>query len=539
MARPKPRKAPRSQGLKAAVSSDPTVSICTLTFNRQAFLPLLQTCVASQTYPHHLIEWVIVDDSDNGQPAFVPDPELDVRVKQIQLPETLILGNKRNVSHQHCEGEIIVYMDDDDYYPPQRIRHAVDRLIETGRLVAGSTMLPIYFTDTGQAWVTGPYGENHATANTFALQRELLNTTRYQDDATHAEEKAFLNDYQIPMAQLDPAQTILCMSHSSNTFDKRKLIQGGQNPRMRKLADIPVEFILPTVLELYDAAHRPHDRTVMPVQASPPPKKNVRPSVEAWYVNLDKDRERRAFIESQYLRLPKQVSLHRVSAISPENLSGIPEYSYLKLLDRLRQVQHCVVLSHLKAIESFVNTSDATHALIMEDDIDLGCMEYWGFDIIDVAERMHSGHGILQLNVIWSAAIDGQQVRFLVPQEMEYHLRSKREYSTAAYLIDRRTASEILTFLKPPGKDFFHLLRYENLDNIVSDGILFDANGLGHHRPTYCLPIFYLGSEDLGLIIDRPKHAEMHRASRLFMQNYLRASAPLQLDSLMKKLNPN
>lgn len=233
----------------------PRVSLCTLTRNRQAFLPLLQACVASQTYPHHLIEWVIVDDSDNREPPFQPDSNLDVQVRHVNLPAPLILGRKRNVSHEYCGGEIIVYMDDDDYYPPRRVSHAVERLLQSGRLVAGATMLPIYFTDSGQVWLAGPYGANHATANTFAFRRELLTRTRYDDAATHAEEKAFLNDYQIPMAQLDPEQTILCMGHSGNTFDKRQLIQAGQNPRMRKLRDLPDAFIAMQTLADYGACH--------------------------------------------------------------------------------------------------------------------------------------------------------------------------------------------------------------------------------------------------------------------------------------------
>ena len=40
----------------------PLVSICTPTFNRRPFIPSLIQCVINQTYPAHLIEWVITDD---------------------------------------------------------------------------------------------------------------------------------------------------------------------------------------------------------------------------------------------------------------------------------------------------------------------------------------------------------------------------------------------------------------------------------------------------------------------------------------------
>tara|TARA_Y100000816_G_scaffold285008_1_gene264102 strand:- start:2047 stop:2805 length:759 start_codon:yes stop_codon:yes gene_type:complete len=69
----------------------------------------------------------------------------------------------------------------------------------------------------------GPYGPNHATAGTFAFRKELLNSTRYNDDAALAEEKAFLKDYTVPFVQLDPLKSILVFSHEHNTYDKRKM----------------------------------------------------------------------------------------------------------------------------------------------------------------------------------------------------------------------------------------------------------------------------------------------------------------------------
>ena len=51
----------------------------------------------------------------------------------------------------------------------------------------------------------GPYGPNHATAGTFAFKRELLKTTKYQEEAALAEEKAFLRHQNIMMTRAPPA----------------------------------------------------------------------------------------------------------------------------------------------------------------------------------------------------------------------------------------------------------------------------------------------------------------------------------------------
>ena len=238
------RKRHRKVTPPAQAASLPSVSICTITYNRAAFLPLLQACVASQTYPHGLIEWVIVDDSDNGEPPFTADPELDIKVRHIQLAKRLMLGHKRNLSHEHCTGEIIVYMDDDDYYPPTRVSHAVERLLGSEALVAGSTRLPILFLPERELWIAGPYGKNHATAGTFAFKRALLEQTQYDDSKTFGEEKVFLKDYTIPMVQLEANEAIVCIAHNRNTFEKRQLIAQGKNPHFRKVNQADTERLL-------------------------------------------------------------------------------------------------------------------------------------------------------------------------------------------------------------------------------------------------------------------------------------------------------
>ena len=103
----------------------PAVSICTLTHNRAHFLPRLQRCIESQTYPLDKIEWVILDDSTTYTESLRIKSHSDLRIKYQRINEKLSLGAKRNLSHKLCSGEIIVYMDDDDYYFSERVSHAV------------------------------------------------------------------------------------------------------------------------------------------------------------------------------------------------------------------------------------------------------------------------------------------------------------------------------------------------------------------------------------------------------------------------------
>lgn len=213
----------------------PRVSICTPTYNRQDLLPLLEQCIAEQTYPKNRLEWIILDDSDNGQPGFARNERSGIVTRYWHFRQRMKQGRKRNLSHTLSRGDIIVYMDDDDYYPPERVSHAVHQLLRHNALMAGSTYLPIHFVALKQTWISGPFGQHHATAGTFAFRRELLATQFFDDNAERAEESFFLNTFSVPMVQLDPARTILCMEHGSNTFDKMKLIKGGESQHMHRV----------------------------------------------------------------------------------------------------------------------------------------------------------------------------------------------------------------------------------------------------------------------------------------------------------------
>ena len=205
----------------------PFVSICTPTFNRRPFYPAIIKCFESQTYPKDRMEWIIIDDgTDKIEDLVAHIPQ----VKYFKYNTKMVLGKKRNLMHDKAIGDFIVYMDDDDYYPPDRVSHAVETLQKNPKaLCAGSSEMYIYFKHIHKMYQFGPYGPNHATAGTFAFRKELLQQTRYEEGAALAEEKHFLKNYTIPFVQLDPMKAILVFSHVQNTFDKKTLLVNAPN----------------------------------------------------------------------------------------------------------------------------------------------------------------------------------------------------------------------------------------------------------------------------------------------------------------------
>jgi len=223
----------------------PLVSVCTPTFNRRPFIPIMFECFRNQTYPKDRIEWIIIDDGTDKIKDLVNSSGIP-QIKYFELPNKMTLGAKRNMMHDKSTGQIIVYMDDDDYYPPERISHAVEVLnANKTALCAGSSELYIFFKHIQKMYKCGPYGPTHATAGTFAFRRELLNVTRYNDEACLAEEREFLKGYTIPLVQLDPMKTILVFSHDHNTFDKKKLLNNKHPEYFReseKTVDMFIRF---------------------------------------------------------------------------------------------------------------------------------------------------------------------------------------------------------------------------------------------------------------------------------------------------------
>lgn len=227
----------------------PFVSICTPTFNRRPFIPIMIKCFQHQTYPKDKIEWIIVDDgTDKIEDLVSSIPQ----VKYLKFDEKLTLGKKRNISNENAKGDIIVYMDDDDYYPPDRVSHAVEKLRNSSALCAGSSAMFIYFKHINKMYQFGPYGPTHATAATFAFKKELLKQTKFDENSSVAEERKFLKDYTIPFVQLDSNKSILVFSHNHNSFDKKELLKQMPNPNIHDTPVVPADLVKePEILKFF------------------------------------------------------------------------------------------------------------------------------------------------------------------------------------------------------------------------------------------------------------------------------------------------
>lgn len=206
----------------------PFVSVLTPTYNRGRFLPALVACYKAQTYPKDRMEWIVVDDGTESVETVFKDLTKGLpNVRYIRLDAKLNIGGKRNILNREAKGEICVCMDDDDWYSPERVSHAVQKFIQNPKFeLAGSSEMYMYYTNCGKILRCGPYHSRHATNGTLAYRTSYGKTHTYDETVIFAEEVSFLDEYKNPMIQLDPMKVMLVIAHSENTFDKNRFLEG-------------------------------------------------------------------------------------------------------------------------------------------------------------------------------------------------------------------------------------------------------------------------------------------------------------------------
>jgi len=196
------------------------VSIVTPTFNRRKFIPNLIRCIEAQTYTNY--EWIILDDGDDKIGDLVKHlPYVRYHSYEKKIP----IGEKRNLGNSMAHGGYIMYADDDDYHQPTRIEHSLDALKKNpAAFIAGSSSMYIYYKTRNELYKTIHFHDKHLTAGTFFFRKSLLNITKFDNKAAMSEEKFFLKEYRINVAQIAPESTIVINCHEYNTFDKNILL---------------------------------------------------------------------------------------------------------------------------------------------------------------------------------------------------------------------------------------------------------------------------------------------------------------------------
>ncbi|WP_196207538.1 glycosyltransferase [Citrobacter sp. Res13-Sevr-PEB04-36] len=237
----------------------PFVSVVTPTWNRAAFLPYLLYMFRYQDYPADRRELVILDDSPQSHQSIIDKltqnhPE-KFNIRYIYHPEKLDLGKKRNMLNALAQGEYIVCMDDDDYYPADKISYTIEMMQRHRALISGSDQIPIWYSHINRIFKSRSFGPQNILNGTFCYHRNYLKKHRYNDECNLGEEEGFTNNFTVNPLQLPGERTIICISHSHNTFDK-DFVLGASEPLDTTLAQSIADPMLKNWYQsLHNATH--------------------------------------------------------------------------------------------------------------------------------------------------------------------------------------------------------------------------------------------------------------------------------------------
>lgn len=200
--------------------------------SRYENLLLLKKMILEQTFLEKIKEWIIVDGSH------VYDEIFEKNVLQLQNNNNLSginliyipfekdcnVGRLRNKANDIATGDIIICMDDDDFYPTERVEHAYESLQKSECLIAGCSASFMYDFVIDVQFQFHPFGVNHSVNNAFTYKKEYLKNHKHDETVKHGEEKSFTNNFTEKMYQLDPHKTVNISSHTQNTYSKREMI---------------------------------------------------------------------------------------------------------------------------------------------------------------------------------------------------------------------------------------------------------------------------------------------------------------------------
>jgi hypothetical protein len=238
---------------------NPTVSIITVTQNKRfECLKILLNLIKVQTYSN-IIEWVIVEGSkietdikENKENIIKlienKQNELSFQIVYIEKEKNIKLGELRNIGNKTCKGDITVCMDDDDYYPINRVEHAVTKLLSSPNKIAGCSAHLMYDYDLNIFVQMKEFGQSHSINSCMAWKKEYLESNSHDNEKEFGEEQSFTKNFTEPMIQLDPYSTVILSSHSLNTFSKKKffIAQLNQIPNtIDKIITKPITKYIP------------------------------------------------------------------------------------------------------------------------------------------------------------------------------------------------------------------------------------------------------------------------------------------------------
>jgi len=227
----------------------PYVSILTPTKNRKKLFPIAIECFNNFIYPKEKIEWIIVDDSDDGSSLvdILPN-DSRIKYKKINTKKKIPVSMKRNLCAKFASHDILIHMDDDDYYTPISILSRVKVLMTYPKInMVGCGIIRCY--DVKQKVYYDAGGANTLAEATMAYRKSFWKKKQFNNKIELGEGILFLKDRKDECYQI-PHDFVMCAINH----------KGNMTGSIRRVNDtkyhLDIQLLPDEILELIEKIHK-------------------------------------------------------------------------------------------------------------------------------------------------------------------------------------------------------------------------------------------------------------------------------------------
>ena len=233
--------------IKQNIELLPSLSLVTLTRNRPQFFGLAKLNYHGTDYPEHLLEWIIVDDSDSDKRVNELIPKEMTSVKYITLDNPTTIAEKRNIAVKNSKNDIIMMMDDDDIYPPRHALVKVSYLQHYGAKCGYCTSIGCFHITKLISTINVPPieipPENRVSEATLCFYRSFWEERAFRDSDVGGEAVYFIKDRYSECVTYPWRSVLVSLLHSNNISSRVKNLGDEPNGCHFGLSDDLFKFI--------------------------------------------------------------------------------------------------------------------------------------------------------------------------------------------------------------------------------------------------------------------------------------------------------
>lgn len=201
----------------------PHISVVTITRDRPLFYPLMLRNIQLADYPKNRMQWIIIEDGHSrfDRSQYYKADDDTVLYKYIGEGGLVFpIGYKRNLAVSLSRHDIIVHVDDDDYYPPESFLARV-RSLESFRCdCVGCVSVQTFHLLSERMTVATETSVVNMSESSLAYRRSFWEEKRFVNACSCAEGVAFIAERYDRCRSIPSQFVITQFDHLKNTVKR-------------------------------------------------------------------------------------------------------------------------------------------------------------------------------------------------------------------------------------------------------------------------------------------------------------------------------